>query len=64
MEIILVYYYILGGAGSSEVNRCETDLGRARVCEDGDKGEKVTKSSDHMTIVSQCKFMYMKKAIN
>ena len=64
MEIILVYYYILGGPGSSDVNRCETDLGTARVREDGDKGEKVTKSSDHMTIISQCKFMYMKKAIN
>ena len=64
MENILVYYYILGRAASSDVHRCETDLGTARVCKDGDNGGKVPKSSDHMTIISQCKFMYIKEVIN
>ena len=64
MEIILVCYYILGRVASSDVDRCKTDLGTGGVCGDGDNGRKVPESSDHMTIISKCKFMYMKAVIN
>ena len=49
INLVLVYYHILGRTASSDVHICKIDLGTT-LCQDSDNRGKVPKSSYHMII--------------
>ena len=57
----IFWFTISGETAMSDVSTHERDLRTAGVSDESGQGGNGAESRDHMTIISQCKFIYIRK---